>query len=206
MKTLNEKTAGSDAVEAIRAKDSVAQDVDKISQAEIAAPQEELEEKVLQILPSVLGALASAKAEIRNELLALNTKQSEELKAFLMEYMGGIKEEGRSITTNLDLILKKYKQEMVESTHIISKSRFRNLLLMLATCICFTMFSSWFVNRYFPRFVEIGKSGNVLIKDSKILLSNDNYSKNIPKNESIEIFGGSALQKVQKPTNQNKKD
>lgn len=123
------------------------------------------------IIPtSIRESLIPVIEEIKKELIASQAKQFEELRLPFVEYIASIRVEAKDIVSSLNLILKKHQQEMVEVTNVMSKSKFKNFLAIVVVCICCSSLASWLINMYFPRLVEITQPGNILIKDSNVLL------------------------------------
>ncbi|MGV2433256.1 MAG UNVERIFIED_CONTAM: hypothetical protein LVQ98_08425 [Rickettsiaceae bacterium] len=143
----------------------------------LAGMQKKLEDITSEISINIIEHFLSITGEIKNALAISQAKQFEEIKSSFIECVDDIRLEAKELSSSLNLILKKHQQEMLESTYVINKNKIKNLLGILLVSICFSVFSSWLVNRHFPRLIEINKAGNVLIKDSNVLLPNNDRNK-----------------------------
>lgn len=159
----------------------VIQNIDNINAqySEYLASLSQKIECATTIIPtSVRKSLIPVIEEIKKELKASQAKQFEELRLPFVEYITGIRVEAKDVVSSLNLILKKHQQEMVEATNVMSKGKFKNFLAMVIVCICCSSLASWLINMYFPRLVEITHKGNLLIKDSNVLLPDNMVSAN----------------------------
>jgi len=81
-----------------------------------------------------------------------------------------------------------YKTELEQIIEVGSKNRMRKFLLILVTAGSFSAIisgvTSWVINKYFPRSVEITGNGHLVVKDSQVLVhGSDTYKLEKQKKE-----------------------